>query len=311
MGELKKRVAVAILCTPPFILVLSNYTACCFLLVISLLLGYREYRRMVLLMMGLFTGKEDSEYLSDLQASSSVFLAQLVLPLYCIITHREGLLELPWNLIVGLLSQAIVLFALRVLQYKRIKEELTTIGKPEEHYLLPKYRILVFQAICYDYVFMVFVSLTLTSGLQILQLQARTKVLLLWFAATWQTDNGCLLFGKLFGTRKIAQSASSTLTLEGVIGGYLLCMATLLFFNLFLHDLVIPGLQFDQIAISSVVFSTTAVIGHLGQSFIKRAAHLKHSSELLPGHRGLLDRLDSLCLGCLMAAVLVKAFQIS
>jgi len=311
MGELKKRMAVAAVGIPLVLLVLTNYTACCFLLLTAVLLGYREYRGMVLLMMELATGKEDSEFVRNLQSAPSVFLAQLLMPLYCIITHRDGLSQLPWSLLTGLLIQAAVLFTLRTLQYKGIKAELSTPEKPEEHYLLPKYRILAFQATCYDFAFMVFVSLSLTSALQILLLQARTKVLFLWFTATWQTDNGCLVFGKLFGTRKVAQFMGNSKTVEGIVGGYALCWGSLLGCNLLLYDLVIPGLQFTQVGIAAVMFSTTAVVGDLGHSFIKQAAHTKNTPELPLGHRGLLDRMNSLCLGCPVAWVLVKAFEIS
>ena len=311
MGEIRKRVLVAVLCAPVVFVVLTNYTACCFLLLIAVLLGYREYRGMALMMMELATGREEVDFVNDLQSAPSVLLAQLILPLYCIITQREGLSELPWNLLMGLLLQAIVLFALRILHYIHIKVKLSTPDKAdEEHYLLPKYRILVFQATCFDYLFLLFVGLTFSTGLQILHLQSSVKVLLMWFIATWQTDNGCLLFGKLFGKRKIAQFASPNKTVEGVIGGYFLCMLTLLVCNLLLYDLVTPGLQFTQVLIASVVYSTTAVVGDLGESFIKRAAHVKDSSTLLPGHGGLLDRLDSLCLGCPMTFMLVKAFAI-
>lgn len=311
MGKLKKRLAVTAVGVPLVLLVLTNYTACCFLLLTVILLGYREYCGMVLLMMEQATGKEDNDFVKGLQSAVSVFLAQLLMPLYCIITHRDGLSQVPWNLLTGLLLQAIVLFTLRILQYQGIKAELTSPDRSEEHYLLPKYRILAFQATCYDFVFLVFVSLSLTSALQILLLQARAKVLFLWFAATWQTESGCLLFGKLFGTRKIALFMTTNKTVEGIVGGYALCWASLMLCNLFLYDLVIPGLQFAQIGIAAAVFSTTAVVGNLGQSFIQQAAHPKEASRLLQSHRGLLDRLDSLCLGCPVAWVLVKAFGIS
>ena len=310
MGELKKRVFVALVGIPTVFLVLTNYTACCFLLLISVLLCYREYRMMAVAMMKFATGKEESGYIGQMQSTAAAFFAHLIMPLFCIITVTDSIHEIAWNLIVGLLLESAALMSLRILQYKQIREELSTPKPEEEHYLLPKYRILTFQAICYDYFFMVFISLTFTTGLHILQLQSRAKVLIMWFGATWQTDNGCLLFGKLFGRRKIAQFASPNKTIEGVIGGYLLSFLTLQTLNLLLYDTIMPGLSFSQVAVAAAVFSTTAVVGDLGESFVKRAAAMKDASDLLPGHGGLLDRVDSLCLGCPVAYVLVKAFEI-
>jgi phosphatidate cytidylyltransferase len=307
MGEVKKRILVASVAVPMVFLILTSYAACCSLLLVAITLSYREYRTMSMIMMRMLTGTEEKQFIQQLQGHPGAFLFHLVLPLYCL-TGAPA--DLSWDLIIGLLLQACGLMSFRIWQYKQARDPIMQTCT-EEPAVLPRLRVLAFQALSYDLFFSLFVTLTLSTGMHILQLQERAQVLIAWFGATWQTDNGCLIFGKLFGQRKFAQFISPNKTWEGVLGGYLLSLCTMLLVHLLLPGVLTPTWSFVQIALATVTFSTTAVLGDLGESFVKRAAHVKDASDLIPGHGGLLDRVDSLCLGCPAAFILVKAFHIS
>ena len=94
--------------------------------------------------------------------------------------------------------------------------------------------------------------------------------------------------GKAFGKNKIIPSISPNKTLEGYLGGFSL---TILFFILFfdIHSLVWTYL--DLLYLTFIIL--LAFFGDLFMSFIKRMYDIKNTSNILPGHGGILDRLDS------------------
>ena len=111
-------------------------------------------------------------------------------------------------------------------------------------------------------------------------------ITLVWFA-----DIGAYVVGKLIGKRKLAPALSPGKTIEGVIGGLtaviLLSLGALLFFT----SNFVQSLIFVFISVIVAVFS---VVGDLFESVLKRQAGVKDSGKLLPGHGGVLDRIDSL-----------------
>lgn len=123
--------------------------------------------------------------------------------------------------------------------------------------------------------------------------------LLLWvFLVTWSTDVGAYFAGRRFGKRKLAPSISPGKTVEGLWGGVAAA-------GLFGAAWVLAiGLNPALIALAPV-FALAAQAGDLFESKMKRQAGLKDSGNWLPGHGGLLDRLD----GLVPVAVLTFAAQ--
>jgi phosphatidate cytidylyltransferase len=124
--------------------------------------------------------------------------------------------------------------------------------------------------------------------------------LLLWsFVVTWSTDIGAYFAGRSFGRRKLAPTISPGKTVEGLYGG--IAAATLLGGAwVFAADLGRPLLA------CAPIFAIAAQGGDLFESAMKRRAGVKDSGTWLPGHGGILDRLD----GLVPVAVLTAAAQL-
>ena len=112
--------------------------------------------------------------------------------------------------------------------------------------------------------------------------------LLVWtFIVTWATDIGAYFAGRSFGKRKLAPSISPNKTVEGLYGG--IAAATLIGGAWVLTT----GLGKPLIALAPLL-AVAAQAGDLFESGMKRRAGVKDSGEWLPGHGGILDRLDGL-----------------
>ncbi|MFB6466673.1 phosphatidate cytidylyltransferase [Cytobacillus sp. Hz8] len=106
----------------------------------------------------------------------------------------------------------------------------------------------------------------------------------------WATDSGAYFFGRALGKRKLWPEISPNKTVEGSIGGILSALVVAILFALF-SDI---DHSFLTIMIVTVVASVFGQIGDLVESAFKRHYHVKDSGKILPGHGGILDRMDSL-----------------
>jgi phosphatidate cytidylyltransferase len=123
-------------------------------------------------------------------------------------------------------------------------------------------------------------------------------VLGFWYAiiaavGSFGSDTGAYIFGGLFGKRKLAPEISPNKTLEGAIGG--MAFSALMVF--LLQEAIrsfIPEVRVWEIWLFAILVSSAAQLGDLAESVIKRSLGAKDSGSFLPGHGGLLDRIDSL-----------------
>lgn len=118
-------------------------------------------------------------------------------------------------------------------------------------------------------------------------------LLLYVLGVAWATDTGAYFAGRAFGRRPLARRISPKKTVEGTIGGCLLGLAIALIIG-FLW--IQPELRWSNFLVSFVAFAIpiTAVLGDLVESILKRISDAKDAGSILPGHGGLLDRIDSL-----------------
>jgi phosphatidate cytidylyltransferase len=118
--------------------------------------------------------------------------------------------------------------------------------------------------------------------------QPHGLLLALWTLATvWVTDIGAYFAGRSIGGPKLAPAVSPNKTWAGLIGG----IVSALVLGLLLWRFA--GLNL-QLAIASPILAVIAQIGDLYESWLKRQAGVKDSGTILPGHGGVLDRLDGL-----------------
>jgi phosphatidate cytidylyltransferase len=120
----------------------------------------------------------------------------------------------------------------------------------------------------------------------------------------WGADSGAYVFGKLFGKHKLAPKVSPGKTWEGLIGGLVTSAVISWLFGRYAPLNIVP----TTLLICSVVAALASVLGDLTESMFKREAGIKDSGHLIPGHGGILDRIDSLTaavpvFACLMLLV--------
>ena len=134
--------------------------------------------------------------------------------------------------------------------------------------------------------------------------------LLTTIALVWVADIGAYFVGKAFGKHKLAIQISPGKSVEGAIGGLVLCYvyAFLCVFYLPFEATLFGAwaIRFGWVAMFLMVTVLTAfsIFGDLFESQLKRLAGVKDSSHLLPGHGGVLDRVDALIPAMPIAALL-------
>lgn len=121
------------------------------------------------------------------------------------------------------------------------------------------------------------------------------RLLLGMFIFIWLYDTGAYCVGMLLGRHRLFERISPKKSWEGVVGGIIACIAgayaTYYWFDEFFQ---VPALEI-WVGLS-VVIAVFATFGDLVESLIKRTVGVKDSGSILPGHGGILDRIDSLLL---------------
>lgn len=126
------------------------------------------------------------------------------------------------------------------------------------------------------------------------------------FAVVWGTDILAYFVGRAIGGPKLAPRISPGKTWSGAIGGTIagvICGVAVFLANFSLDGLMIP--------LFALLLSVASQIGDLFESFIKRRFGVKDSSRLIPGHGGVMDRVDGLVFACFAAFLIAVADAMS
>ena len=109
------------------------------------------------------------------------------------------------------------------------------------------------------------------------------------FVIVWGADVGAYFVGRQFGRHKLMPKVSPGKTLEGVAGGVITALIATLIANHYFYQI-----EMTPLLILVVITTIASVFGDLSESMFKRSAKIKDSGNILPGHGGILDRIDSL-----------------
>ena len=149
----------------------------------------------------------------------------------------------------------------------------------------------------------------LPTWLALVQIKLAGELVLLAIMATvWLADIAAYFLGRTFGRHKLAPAISPGKTWEGAIGGVLAVVAYG-FFYLSVLPKELAGSP-ALLLVLLVAFAAFSIVGDLLESLLKRQAGLKDSSGILPGHGGVLDRIDSLTSTLPMAAIALHYFSL-
>jgi phosphatidate cytidylyltransferase len=137
---------------------------------------------------------------------------------------------------------------------------------------------------------MLYVGLTLSYLVVVRLLPDGASLLFFLLLVTWAADTAAYYVGTLYGRRKLAPRISPKKTVEGLAGGVIgativACVARWTF---------LPEFSLVDTLVLALLLTGAGLWGDLVESAIKRSANVKDSGGLLPGHGGMLDRLDSL-----------------
>lgn len=145
------------------------------------------------------------------------------------------------------------------------------------------------------------------AGLTLLQARDGGPWLVLWtMVAVWAADIGAYFAGRAFGRHKLAPSVSPGKTVEGMVGGVL--AALLLSVAIAAAAGIVDAIAL--VVIVSLLVIAASVVGDLMESLVKRVAGVKDSGTLLPGHGGVLDRIDAVLAAAPVAALLLTLLDV-
>ena len=122
-------------------------------------------------------------------------------------------------------------------------------------------------------------------------LQQGEWFLLFLMVLIWGADSGAYFAGRAWGKNKLAVVVSPGKTWEGFAGAMLIAVVLAIAAAVYWYSDLKPQVMFVLLCVFTVIFS---VVGDLFESLFKRQAGVKDSGKLLPGHGGVLDRIDSL-----------------
>ena len=169
--------------------------------------------------------------------------------------------------------------------------------------IFKKNTLIKYLIVLFFFIYLIFFSLICYFNLEMIPNQRFTFLYILSICVI--TDLGGYIIGKTFKGRKLTK-ISPKKTYSGMIGSF--------FFCLILSFLIIKFFNVSSnivyLIIGTLFISTICQIGDLLFSFLKRRAKLKDSGSLLPGHGGIIDRIDGILVGLPIGSILFNMFNL-
>tara|TARA_B100000989_G_C19484924_1_gene446962 strand:+ start:666 stop:1319 length:654 start_codon:yes stop_codon:yes gene_type:complete len=200
------------------------------------------------------------------------------------------LIYLSLNNVVFLFLFLLILNYFTILEFQKIFEK-----------IFKKKKILYFISTLISVIYILFFSLLVWFNLIPLT-NAKIIPFIFLLIICISTDVGGLIIGKLFGGKKLTK-ISPKKTYSGSIGSFLFSIFFGYFFYLLFNDYLNSNINFILII---VLISLISQIGDLIISFLKRKAKMKDTGSILPGHGGILDRIDGILLAIPFGIILIS-----
>jgi phosphatidate cytidylyltransferase len=126
-------------------------------------------------------------------------------------------------------------------------------------------------------------------SIALLRVKGGPAYVVLALMLAWISDTGAYFAGRAFGKHKLYEKVSPKKTIEGAIGGVVATVAA----SVAMHFTVLPELPLRDAIALGAVGSVLGMFGDLGESLLKRSVGVKDSGGIVPGHGGILDRVDA------------------
>jgi len=220
----------------------------------------------------------------------------LLLLLFMIIALKEFSTLLPLHFNTVLLPSFLVFLVSFLQKYKETID-------PKVYDILITFLIIVlfvpliyfiFDKISREQIANVYLAFFYISVPFVFALGLQNKMLLTVFIIIWASDSFAYLTGKYLGKHKLAEKISPKKTIEGVVGGML--GSLLVAFIIYKKTDWAGNFNLNQFLILALIIVFFGTLGDLLESRFKRLAGVKDAGNLIPGHGGILDRLDSFIL---------------
>lgn len=145
-------------------------------------------------------------------------------------------------------------------------------------------------------------------GLEVFDILPPGIFIIVMLSSIWICDSFAYFAGKAFGKKKLLERVSPNKTWEGSIAGLIGSIATWIVAPLVLHQMT--GVKTIHLIMFGLIAGIMGQVGDLAESLLKRDANVKDSSQLIPGHGGVLDRLDSLLFVAPLILLYLTLFKI-
>ena len=148
----------------------------------------------------------------------------------------------------------------------------------------------------------------MTSLIRILRMDQGRILICIPFILAYMSDAGAYFVGIFFGKHKLCPNISPKKSVEGLIGGVVIGTLSMVLYGFVVNSFFDAGTRYIPLVIYGIIGCLASAFGDLCMSVIKRQTGIKDYGHLIPGHGGVLDRLDSVLIAAPLTEALLLIF---
>lgn len=155
-----------------------------------------------------------------------------------------------------------------------------------------------FKEFAYTYSMSLIITISLSTVITMkdMDIQHSAMYFVITLALPWLADAGAYFVGSMMGKHKLCPEISPKKTIEGAIGGVIVCLITICGVGFIFSEFIYGGsikINYINLIVLAFTGSLLSILGDLSFSLIKRSCNIKDYGNIIPGHGGVLDRFDS------------------